>query len=68
MWMRYNEEYTFEDENEWYYIVTLMDDEKREATHLEVAPCTNRVFLEAYLEKDPEFEQLLAQEFGIEWF
>lgn len=32
----------------WDAIVNLMDDDIREQTHLECAPCTNTEFLEAY--------------------
>lgn len=70
MWERYGEEFDFdaaENKEIWENIVTYMDDDKREATHFECAPCSNRYFLESYLEKDPEFEQLLAMEFSIEW-
>jgi len=45
-----------------------MDDETREAIHREFAPCSERYFIERYLEKDSEFEQVLAMEFDIEWF
>ena len=67
MWERFGNEYNFEDET-WDAIVNYMDDDKREIVHMELAPCTNRQFIERYIELDPEFEQLLAEEFGIEWF
>lgn len=47
-------------------IATYMDDEKRENVHLEVAPCTPEEFLKKYLKLDPDFEQLLFEEFKIE--
>lgn len=67
MWERFGNEYNFEDETR-DAIVNYMDDDKREIVHMELAPCTNRQFIERYIELDPEFEQLLAEEFGIEWF
>jgi hypothetical protein len=50
----------------WDAIVNLMDDEKREAVHAELAPCTEIEFLERYIELDPDFEDVLESEFGIE--
>lgn len=67
MWMRNGDEYLFDDYT-YESIVRLMDDNIREEIHAEVAPCSNRYFFESYLEKDPEFEQVVAEEFGIEWF
>lgn len=71
MWLRNGEDFYFDEpENKtiWESIVNLMDDETREAVHAEYAPCSKRWFLESYLERDSEFEQVLAEEFGIEWF
>lgn len=34
----------------WEVIVAFMDDDTREQVHAELAPCTNREFLERYLE------------------
>ena len=76
MWIRYygtsdGEEFYFdepENNNTWEAIVSYMDDEIREDIHAQCAPCSKRYFLESYIEKDPEFEQLLAMEFGIEWY
>lgn len=68
MWLRYDEEVDFSNKDLWDAIVVYMDDDKREAVHFELAPCTEREFLERYLELDPEFEQLLAEEFSIEWY
>lgn len=73
MWLRNNkQEYIDFDapENEklWETIASYMDDEIREEVHAEAAPCSNRYFLESYLEKDSNFEYLLAEEFDIEWW
>lgn len=46
-------------------IAGLMDSEKREAVHREFAPCTYVKFLEEYCKKDPQFEDVLKNEFGI---
>lgn len=47
-------------------IATYMNDGIREDVHAEVAPCTNEIFLKKYIEKDPEFSDLLWSEFSIE--
>ena len=47
----------------WNAIVHLMDDEKREQVHRELAPCSNEEFLDRYLELEEEFEMVL-KEFG----
>lgn len=47
----------------WDEVVNLMDDEKREQVHRELAPCTNEEFLGRYLELDPDFENVLNIEF-----
>lgn len=47
-------------------IAVYMDDELREQIHREMAPCKSEEFLQRYLELDPDFEDLLHQEFGIE--
>jgi hypothetical protein len=49
----------------WNAIVNLMDDEIRESVHRELAPCTNDEFLTRYTELDPEFEEMLENEFSI---
>ena len=46
-------------------IAFYMDDDIREDLHNEIAPCTPDEFLTAYLYKDPEFEEVMEQEFGI---
>ena len=47
-------------------IASYMDDEIRERVHFELAPCEPEEFLLRYLELDPDFEELLNSEFGIE--
>lgn len=47
----------------WDVVVSLMDNEKRERVHYEMAPCNNEEFLSRYLELDPEFEDILNSEF-----
>ncbi|MBD5469112.1 MAG: hypothetical protein HDR21_13300 [Lachnospiraceae bacterium] len=47
-------------------IAGYMDDEKREALHVKLAPCAPEIFLKAYVEVDPEFAELLKSEFDIE--
>ena len=47
-------------------IATYMLDKEREQIHSELAPCTHEEFLKRYIELDPDFEELLYKEFGIE--
>lgn len=47
-------------------IVMYMDDETREKVHSELASCANEEFLNRYIELNPDFEELLYKEFGIE--
>ena len=47
-------------------IASYMDDEIREELHNEIAPCEPEEFLKKYMERDPDFEELLESEFGIE--
>ena len=47
-------------------IATYMLDDEREQVHSELAPCTHEEFLKRYIELDPDFEELLYKEFGIE--
>lgn len=51
----------------WNAIASLMDDEKREQVHFELAPCTNEEFLKRYLELDEAFDDVLYQEFRDVW-
>lgn len=62
---RYGEEYKL-DEEEMENIASYMNDEIREDLHFEMAPCEPEEFLRAYVEKDPDFEELLNSEFSIE--
>ena len=47
-------------------IGSYMDDEIREDLHGELAPCRSEDFLKKYLERDPDFAELLKTEFDIE--
>lgn len=47
----------------WDTIVSYMNDNIREAVHAELAPCSEAKFLARYLEIDPDFAAVLAQEF-----
>lgn len=41
----------------------IMDDDKREQVHVELAPCEPKEFLTRYLELDPDFP---VRDFGVE--
>lgn len=43
-----------------------MNDDIREDVHFDLAPCSEEEFLDEYVKRDPEFEKLLHEEFGIE--
>jgi hypothetical protein len=47
-------------------IATYMDDDIREDLHCKLAPCEPELFLQEYIKRDPKFERLLWEEFGIE--
>ena len=47
-------------------IATYMNDDIREDLHFRLAPCEPDLFLWEYVKRDPEFEKLLYDEFGIE--
>ena len=47
-------------------IASYMDDDIREDLHFRIAPCSPDLFLREYVKRDPEFEKLLYDEFGIE--
>lgn len=47
-------------------IATYMNDIIREDVHFDLAPCNPETFLGEYLKRDPGFEALLREEFGIE--
>lgn len=52
--------------SKWDAIVNYMDDDIRERVHNELAPCTNKEFLDRYLELDEDFTDLLYSEFSID--
>lgn len=54
------------DKGTYEAIISYMKDEIRENLHMELYPCTAETFLNAYLQRDPEFIDLLEGEFGIE--
>lgn len=47
-------------------IATYMNDEVREDLHFDLAPCKNEEFIKAYIERCPDFAELLRNEFNIE--
>lgn len=47
-------------------IATYMNDDIRGDLAFELAPCTPEMFLREYVKQDPDFEDLLRTEFGIE--
>lgn len=63
--LRYGEKLDL-DKNLWDAIVTYMNDDVREDVHFDLAPCSEEEFLDEYVKRDPEFEKLLHEEFGIE--
>lgn len=62
---RHGEDYTLTQEK-LDDIALYMDEDIREELHGKLAPCTPEAFLHAYIEKVPEFEELLKNEFSIE--
>lgn len=62
---RYGKEFTLTQEL-MNIISSYMDNEMRESVHHELAPCEPQEFLKRYLELDPDFNQLLKNEFEIE--
>lgn len=67
-WTRFGNPFDWDaKENGWVYwaVVSYMDDDIRESLHLQLAPCTNSDFMTAYINEDPDFEDLLDNEFGI---
>lgn len=46
--------------NQWDAIVNMMDDELREDLHMELAPCAEQEFFDAYAKAH-------AERFGEEW-
>lgn len=47
-------------------IASYMNDDIREDLAFDLAPCTPEMFLSEYVKRDPDFEDLLRVEFGIE--
>lgn len=47
-------------------IARYMDDDIRELLHCKLAPCKPETFLKVYLKRDPDFAELLKEEFSIE--
>ena len=59
-----------ENKNLWEAVTGYMEFERCNELHNEAVGLSRiafEPFLESYIEKDPEFEQTLAEEFGIEW-
>ena len=50
---------------EFEAVCNLMNDEIREQVNM-VAPCSNRRFIQHYLELDPDFAQVLDEEFSVD--
>lgn len=53
-------------DNTMEVIASYMDDKIREELNFKMSPCTNEEFLKAYVEKVPEFSELLENEFSID--
>ncbi len=47
-------------------IAIFMDGSIREQVHRELASCSNNEFIKRYCELDPDFENILKSEFGID--
>lgn len=47
-------------------IATYMDDDILEDLYCKLAPCEPELLLQEYIKRDPKFERLLWEEFGIE--
>lgn len=47
-------------------IAIFMDGGIREQVHRELAPCSNNKFIKRYCELDPDFENVMKSEFGID--
>lgn len=43
-----------------------MDDDIREDVHLDMSPCSKEEFLAEYLQRDPDFADILRTEFNME--
>lgn len=53
-------------DNLMYTIAHYMDDDIREELHRDLAPCTHEEFLRAYIDRCPDFEDILEHEFSVE--
>lgn len=51
----------------WNAITGYMNDDLREQVHAELAPCSPKDFLARYLELDPDFRELLDDEFSPDY-
>lgn len=47
-------------------LVVIMDTDIREKVHDELAPCTDEVFIEKYLEYDPGFKEIYEEVIAYE--
>ena len=47
-------------------IAIFMDGGIREQVHRDFAPCSSNEFIKRYCEFDPDFENVLKSEFGID--
>lgn len=47
-------------------VAIFMNGDVREQVHRELAPCNNNEFIKRYCEIDPDFENVLKSEFGID--
>ena len=45
-------------------IVNYMDDDIREELHIQLAPCSEKLFIAEYLKRDPGFSVVLSNEFS----
>ncbi len=52
--------------NDMAIIADYMLDDIREELHAQLAPCSNEQFLRAYLDRDPDFIEILRREFDFE--
>ena len=42
--------------HDFEYVSEMMDDDIREAVHMDIAPCTNQEFIDEYIKRDQEFK------------
>ena len=53
-------------DNTMEVIASYMNDEIREELNFKMTPCTNEEFLKAYVERVPDFSELLENELSID--